>query len=405
MKVQQVKIKEFKALKNINVDVNGHHLLVMGENGVGKSSFIQLLEIAMGRQNNLPINATGEAETVFEYNGKQLKCKVTFKDGKPVLKITGDGISIDNNKGAIASLFGAVDFDINEFVDLSNSKSGQKKQVEIFKSLLSQDIINELNQYEANIKNSYEERTILGRELKNLEGAIKASKLANYPDFELKKIQPVDVSSILEQIENANKKNNDYNRVKQGLIDKHNEINSLKQRLAVLEGDIEKGNEWLETHALIDTSNLSEKLKNSNELNLQYNEAQTILANYDKIANINENIGELTALIESSKQAISDTIKQMESPVSGLTYEDDTLVYNGVPVSINNLSSSEIIELGILMKLSFNNSGIIFIQRGESIGKKRLNEIYEVANKLGLQIIMEEVVRGQENISFEIVKE
>ena len=45
------------------------------------------------------------------------------------------------------------------------------------------------------------------------------------------------------------------------------------------------------------------------------------------------------------------------------------------------------------MKLAFNNSGIIFIQRGESIGKKRLEEIYDVAKKLDLQIIMEEVLQ------------
>ena len=405
MKVQQVKIKEFKALKDINVEVNGHHLLVMGDNGVGKSSFIQLLEIAMGRQNNLPINAKGEAETTFLHEGKEIKCKVTFKEGKPILKITGQGISIDNNKGAIASLFGAVDFDINEFVELSNSKAGQKKQVEIFKSLLGQEVINELNQYEANIKNSYDERTALGRDLKNLEGAIKASKLGNYPEFELKKIQMVDVTSLVNDIEVANKNNNNYTRIKQALIDKHNEINSLKQRIEVLEGEIEKGNSWLENNKLIDTTELTEKLKNSNEINQQYTEAQTLLSHYSKIEGINENIGELTALIESSKQSINDTIKQMESPVNGLTYNEDTLVYNDVPVSINNLSSSEIIELGILMKLAFNNSGIIFIQRGESIGKKRLEEIYDVAKKLDLQIIMEEVLRGRENITFEIIKE
>ena len=387
MKVQQVKIKEFKALKDINVEVNGHHLLVMGDNGVGKSSFIQLLEIAMGRQNNLPINANGEAETTFLHEGKEIKCKVTFKEGKPILKITGQGISIDNNKGAIASLFGAVDFDINEFVELSNSKAGQKKQVEIFKSLLGQEVINELNQYEANIKNSYDERTALGRDLKNLEGAIKASKLGNYPEFELKKIRMVDVTSLVNDIEVANKNNNNYTRIKQALIDKHNEINSLKQRIEVLEGEIEKGNSWLENNKLIDTTELTEKLKNSNEINQQYTEAQTLLSHYSKIETIN------------------DTIKQMESPVNGLTYNEDTLVYNDVPVSINNLSSSEIIELGILMKLAFNNSGIIFIQRGESIGKKRLEEIYDVAKKLDLQIIMEEVLRGQENITFEIVKD
>ena len=69
-----------------------------------------------------------------------------------------------------------------------------------------------------------------------------------------------------------------------------------------------------------------------------------------------ENIGELTALIESSKQAINDTIKQMESPVNGLTYNEDTLVYNDVPVSINNLSSSEIIEFGVFPSCSLTYS-------------------------------------------------
>ena len=43
--------------------------------------------------------------------------------------------------------------DINEFVELSNSKAGQKKQVEIFKSLLGQEVINDLPQelYELDI--------------------------------------------------------------------------------------------------------------------------------------------------------------------------------------------------------------------------------------------------------------
>ena len=53
--------------------------------------------------------------------------------------------------------------------------------------------------------------------------------------------------------------------------------------------------------------------------------------------NVRGIISELTALIESSKQSINDTIKQMESPVNGLTYNEDTLVYNDVPLPIKYL--------------------------------------------------------------------
>ena len=43
-------------------------------------------------------------------------------------------------------------------------------------------------------------------------------------------------------------------------------LKQLKQRIEVLEGEIEKGNSWLENNKLIDTTELTEKLKNSNEM-------------------------------------------------------------------------------------------------------------------------------------------
>jgi hypothetical protein len=48
--------------------------------------------------------------------------------------------------------------------------------------------------------------------------------------------------------------------------------------------------------------------------------------------------------------------------------------------------------------------GILFIQRGESLGAKRLKEIQEMAQKYDWQIIMEQVDRGNEKLTIEIMQ-
>jgi len=61
MKIKQIKIKDFKAIKEFEADFKGANIIICGENGVGKSSLMQFIEIALGRNNNIPPDATGES--------------------------------------------------------------------------------------------------------------------------------------------------------------------------------------------------------------------------------------------------------------------------------------------------------------------------------------------------------
>jgi hypothetical protein len=120
---------------------------------------------------------------------------------------------------------------------------------------------------------------------------------------------------------------------------------------------------------------------------------------------LSDESGELTAFIESSNQAIADAIRDCDSPVDGLTFDADSLIYNGVPVSNASLSSSEIMHLGIKLKMAENpDLGILFIQRGESLGAQRLKDIQDLAKKYDWQIIMEQVERGNEKLTIEIME-
>lgn len=112
----------------------------------------------------------------------------------------------------------------------------------------------------------------------------------------------------------------------------------------------------------------------------------------------------MTALIDSTRQVIQDAIRDMDSPIEGLGFDSEQLLYKGVPVNPDSLSKSEIMELGIKLKIAENpDAGVLFIQEGESIGAKRLEEIKEIAAKNNFQIIMEQVERGNEKLTVELV--
>lgn len=414
MKTEKVIIKEFKILKNFEQEVNGNHILLLGDNGVGKSSFIQFIEIALGKTTNIPANATGEGEVLITKDGKKYTFHVKFKDGKPVLTVTGEDGMKDSRKGTIASIVGALDFDVDEFVELSKSTAGKKKQVEIFKSFLPEEIRTDLEKFEENVKVSYNERTEVNKAIKLKEGSIKEHRLysvVGVKKFEEKKIkEEIDkVQSLKEHNSKVTEKTKELSDVTAKLDDLQTKINEMManhKKGLVIKKELET---WVSENIAheLDVIEAAEKaLETVEQNNKDFTDSEALLKDMALLETMKEESGELTAKIESSKEAIAITIRDMDSPVQGLAYDDEVLVYNGVPVSPDTLSTSEIMELGIRLKMAENPElGILFIQRGESLGAERLKTIKEIADKENWQIIMEQVERGTKKLHVEIMSE
>lgn len=418
MNVQTVKIKEFKILNDFEAEINGNHILLCGDNGVGKSSLIQFLKIALGDQSNIPPNATGKGEVVFDHNGNQLICKVSFKDGKPVVKVSGHGIAIDNNKGAIASLFGAVDFNPDKFVELSKSTKGRKEQLDDFLKTLDADFVKGITEFRANVKNNYDSRTELNKDITKLKGSISLHPLNNLPDFELAKLIEVDTVEIMEQLKQANTKNANFTKVSDGIetrkktiqekINKIAELNKqiedLNTEIKAVGKEVEDGNKWLKENPKVDTAVFETTIAEASETNKKAASAKQLIEDRAKFVQYTDEAGELTAKIESWIEAINESIREMQSPVEDLTFDEEQLIYKGVPVSPDSLSTSEIMELGVRLSMVKNpNLGILFINRGESLGTDRLKTIKALADSEGWQIIMEQVERGKKQLEIEIM--
>ena len=412
MKVEKVVIKEFKILENFETEVQGNHILIMGDNGVGKSSLIQFMEIALGKQTNVPPMAKGEGTVFVNKDGQTFQFGVKLKDGKPVVTVTSpDGLK-DSRKGTIAGIVGAIEFNIDEFCELSKTTSGRKKQVEIFKSFLPADVKTSLNNYEAHIKASYDERTEVNRLLKEKEGYIKTHRL--YPVIGVQKFEYKEMKELLSGLKTMHEANQKFDDVVNRFNQREKEITGINQQIIELQDRLatatelqEKAETWLKqnpSHKPEEIAAVELQLENLEKSNKDYTDAEALIKEIELVKTMAEEVGELTAKIDSSKEAVANTIRDMDGPIAGLSFDDETLVYNGVPVHPDSLSTSEIIELGIRLKMAENeNLGILFIQRAESIGAERFKLIKEIADKSGWQLIAEQVERGNKKLHVEIM--
>lgn len=76
MRILKVKIDKFKVLEDFEADLNRANIFLVGENGVGKSSVMQFIEIALGRTDNIPADAMGKGEVITDKDGNKFTFKV-----------------------------------------------------------------------------------------------------------------------------------------------------------------------------------------------------------------------------------------------------------------------------------------------------------------------------------------
>lgn len=416
MKVQRIVIKSFKVLKDLDINLEGKSVYLIGENGVGKSSLLQFIQIALGDSKSVPDGMNGEGQIFTTIDGQPYTFAVTTKKGKVELCVTlPDGIK-ETKRGVIGGIVGTINFDINEFLKKSESKAGRKEQVEDYKRMLPKEFIEGINAFEKKAKAIYDDRTEIGRKIETLKGFIKESKLFG-DDL---KAQKVDVSVLQAELEKINTQNAKIKEVNQRFTERAAKIDANKakieelrkeilelERVTIIEESTQgEAKKWIEKHQPIDVTPTIEAMRNADETNTKATQAEEHNKKLAQLKMFEEDYNELTVQYETNKQAISDAIKDFQSPVEGLQFDDEQLLYNGVAVTNQNLCDSEIIELGIKMKNASNPElGLMFVENSNLIGQKRLDAIKEYAKKHNLQMFYEEVKRGEDSLQYEIIPE
>lgn len=446
MIVKKLELVNFQVIKEFNADFDGNVYFITGDNELGKSTVLKAIgALLTGNRDTVLRNgeSKGFAKMIVGDDGEEYEVELKFTKANPrgtlSIKSKTTGMKSDN-VSMLQKIFGYTDFDAVEFSRWSETAEGRRKQIEVVKSLLPEEVRTRIAEIDTTVAGLKTERTGVNRDLKTYKSISDAAGQGLTTQDLKTYAKPKDITELMkEQAENAQLIEK-AKTVRSALEQRKKQLEEIPERLAAAKATYEKAIEeakkaierteklYKEAIAQIESEkadyearkanaekwlanyeeNNPEKLDTSEQLRKaeEHNKMAAKVADYlskkkqagDKKAEAEKMDSEIAELSAEREKLISSA----KLPISGLSFSDDGLVLNDVPFVAGKVSDSQIMEVAAKLIIASNPTVKVFrIARGESLGEKRLQSILNLAKKEGYQGFIESVVRGQHDLIIE----
>lgn len=446
MIVKKLELVNFQVIKEFNADFDGNVYFITGDNELGKSTVLKAIgALLTGNRDAVLKNgeSKGFAKMIVGDDGEEYEVELKFTKANPrgtlSIKSKTTGMKSDN-VSMLQKIFGYTDFDAVEFSRWSETAEGRRKQIEVVKSLLPEEVRTRIAEIDTTVAGLKTERTGVNRDLKTYKSISDAAGQGLTTQDLKTYAKPKDITELMkEQAENAQLIEK-AKTVRSALEQRKKQLEEIPERLAEAKATYEKAIEeakkaierteklYKEAIAQIESEkadyearkanaekwlanyeeNNPEKLDTAEPLRKaeEHNKMAAKVADYlskkkqadDKKAEAEKMDSEIEELSAEREKLISSA----KLPISGLSFSDDGLVLNDVPFVAGKVSDSQIMEVAAKLIIASNPTVKVFrIARGESLGQKRLQAILDLAKKEGFQGFIESVVRGQQDLIIE----
>lgn len=450
MIVKKLELVNFQVIKEFNADFDGNVYFITGDNELGKSTVLKAIgALLTGNRDAVLKNgeSKGFAKMIVGDDGEEYEVELKFTKANPrgtlSIKSKTTGMKSDN-VSMLQKIFGYTDFDAVEFSRWSETAEGRRKQIEVVKSLLPEEVRTRIAEIDTTVAGLKTERTGVNRDLKTYKSISDAAGQGLTTQDLKTYAKPKDITELMkEQAENAQLIEK-AKTVRSALEQRKKQLEEIPERLAAAKATYEKAIEeakkaierteklYKEAIAQIESEkadyearkansekwlanyeeNNPEKLDTAEQLRKaeEHNKKAAKVADYlskkkqadDKKAEAEKMDSEIAELSAEREKLISSA----KLPISGLSFSDDGLVLNDVPFVAGKVSDSQIMEVAAKLIIASNPTVKVFrIARGESLGQKRLQAILDLAKKEGFQGFIESVVRGQQDLIIEEYEE
>jgi DNA repair exonuclease SbcCD ATPase subunit len=446
MIVKKLELVNFQVIKEFNADFDGNVYFITGDNELGKSTVLKAIgALLTGNRDAVLKNgeSKGFAKMIVGDDGEEYEVELKFTKANPrgtlSIKSKTTGMKSDN-VSMLQKIFGYTDFDAVEFSRWSETAEGRRKQIEVVKSLLPEEVRTRIAEIDTTVAGLKTERTGVNRDLKTYNSISDAAGQGLTTQDLKTYAKQKDITELMkEQAENAQLIEK-AKTVRSALEQRKKQLEEIPERLAEAKATYEKAIEeakkaierteklYKEAIAQIESEkadyearkanaekwlanyeeNNPEKLDTAEQLRKaeEHNKMAAKVADYlskkkqadDKKSEAEKMDSEIEELSAEREKLISSA----KLPISGLSFSDDGLVLNDVPFVAGKVSDSQIMEVAAKLIIASNPTVKVFrIARGESLGQKRLQAILDLAKKEGFQGFIESVVRGQQDLIIE----
>lgn len=241
MYIKRIELKNFQAIKDFTSDFDGNVYLVTGENEMGKSTLLKAIMVLLtGNRDEVLRNGEdkGFAKIIVGGDGKEYEVKLSMTKANPrgSITITSKDTGLRSDRiTALQDIFGYQDFDANEFVAWSETAEGRRKQVQIVKSLLSEETQKAIADIDAKVAQIKEQRKTDNAELKMYTGAFAKIQKEVTPADIKEYADEIDVQDLMEKQAQAVKLDEKAKSVRNLLAEREKTIAEIPAKLAEYE--------------------------------------------------------------------------------------------------------------------------------------------------------------------------
>jgi len=410
-KLIKLNVQNFKRIQAVEIEPTGNLTIVGGMNEQGKSSLLDSISVLLqGKTTKIPepvrkgtkkATITGEIQKdEWDAFDDMIITRTITAAGNWYVKVQDkNGRAYKSPEGMLKEIFGEP-LDPVEFVRMSPAE-----RVETLKRITGLDF----SKLDARRKEFYDDRTLVGREVKQIEGSIKGFE-AYYPDVPEEKVS---VTALLEKLgkrqavnrANGDKKKNlkdlnvDIRTGEKVILDSEKGIKQLQEKLQISKDLL--NNYILKKSALEDEIN---NLKDTDEQEIKDQIAKVEETNtkidsnvkFDKETEKLEQKKYAYQMLTSKLQKIEDDkqsqLSKIDFPVDGLSFNENDVLYNDLPFNEKQLSSEELLRVSFAIAIAARpNLKNILIREGSLLDENNLKLIGKMAEDAGIHCFVEVV--------------
>ena len=436
LKSLSLEIDNFKNIDKMVIEIGGRSLLIIGKNGAGKSSFIQAMMSPLNSKMlpSEPIKKGEERAKIShkiggvingQYEEYILDMFFTPKDKTGRLVVYNkDNEVVKSPATFIKNLIGNVSFDVTQW--LNDTKA---KRLETIKKLTG--CANDIDMINIEISKLKADKKYKSDRAEELEGSLK-----NH-EFTREEIDtysnPVDLTPIQTEISGVALKQQQWDgvklkvdtfnldsqraeknyretyaeieRLKALLVTKEEELEGFKNESIKAFANVEKGNTWLNDNPRPSIDDVNQRMNDAIAHNEKHNRIGMLGNQQKEMISLKSQVEDVKGQIEEQELKRSDIISKSQLPIEGLTFSDEDLFIDDLPLESGQINKAREWQVGIQVAMALNpNYKGIFLHDASLFDKETLHSIIHEIEKHGYFAICELVAPEGDDLHVDFVE-
>jgi len=387
--IASLEITNFQRISAVKIEPTNNVIMLCGKNAEGKTSVLDAIETTFTKFNarvtKRPVkDGAGRADIKIKLtDGTELHQK--FIPSGPTLTGTApDGKKISQKD--VDQVISALGVDAAAFIN-----AGEKEQLKTLLSVVNLPFSPAV--LDAQRKSIFEERTAVGRDVKRLEAQLGAFLPipADLPAEE------VSLSELITQHHTATQQN-------QAVVQAHAAVDTWQQRVDDLGAQLTAAEEELakatrhasDAPSIIDTDAIQQRIDTAEVTNSQIRVTKENRAVAAALTTARDTVEQLTADLAEIDARKADGLAKAEMPVEGLSFDEEGVLYQGVPFS--RASGAEQIIVSAAMIIATNPEvRTMVIRNGNVLDEDSLAILQDMCEDNNFQAFVEFVSDGTDH--------